>query len=225
MRRLKSSIPYNDGWMNTMDVRFSRWMLLVAGLTLFASPRQMTAQSALDDGGLQAGDVVVITVWQREELSGEFTVAPDGSLDHPLYRQVRVTGIPTGQVEARVREFLTAYEANPQIVVQPMYKVAVSGPVMRPDIYSLPPGTTVAQAVTRAGGVTEQGKRDEVELVRNGREIELDLTEAEAMQMPVQSGDLILVKSSGTTRGFTSVVLPLIQIVAVVVNVVSIATR
>jgi len=38
-------------------------------------------------------------------------------------------------------------------------------------------------------------------------------------------GDLILVKSSGTTRGFTSVFLPILQVVAVAINIVTIANR
>jgi polysaccharide export outer membrane protein len=155
--------------------------------------------------------VVQVTVWQRTELSGEFTVAPDGSLNHPLYRQVRVTGVPASQIEERLRSFLSAYEANPQVVVQPLYKVTVAGSVMRPDIYSLAPGTTVSQAVTQAGGVTENGKRDDVKLYRNANETELDLTEPEAIQMPVQSGDQILV-SSKSSGGIRTYVLPVLQI-------------
>lgn len=204
----------------------SRLFPFALGLALLAgSPRAMTAQGGGADGGLQPGDLVQVTVWQRGELSGEFAVAPDGSLSHPLYRQVRVTGIPVGQVEERLRSFLSQYEANPQMVVQPLYQVAISGPVMRPDIYNLPPGTTVAQAVTRAGGVMETGKRDDVRLIRNGRETELDLTEAEAMRMPVQSGDQILVKTSSGRSGFASVVLPVIQMAASVANLVYIFTR
>jgi polysaccharide export outer membrane protein len=207
----------------------SRFLLPLALGLVFAvgAPRALTAQNpgSTADGGLQPGDVVQVTVWERPELSGEFTVAPDGSLNHPLYRQVRVTGIPVGQVEERVRSFLSQYEANPQMVVQPLYQVAISGPVMRPDIYNLPPGTTIAQAVTQAGGITETGKRDDVMLIRDARETELDLTEAEAIQMPIQSGDQILVKTKGSAGAFVRVVVPLIHAVSVVANIVNIVTR
>jgi polysaccharide export outer membrane protein len=186
-------------------------LILTAGL-----PAAVSAQTGAD-GGLQPGDVVTVTVWQRDELSGDFTVAPDGSLNHPLYRQVRVTGIPVDQVEERMRSFLSAYESNPQLVVQPQYRVAVSGQVMRPDIYNLSPGTTVGQAVTHAGGVTEAGRRDDVRLIRNGRETRLDLGEAQAMQMPIES------ETGG--GGFRSVILPLIQIVGITANIINIATR
>lgn len=206
----------------------SRLLLpLALGLTLAAGvPEALRGQTpGAADGGLQPGDVVQVTVWQREELSGEFTVAPDGSLNHPLYRQVRVTGIPVAQVEERVKAFLAAYEANPQVIVQPFYKVTVVGPVMRPDIYDLPPGTTVAQAVTQAGGVMEEGKRDDVRLIRNAIETRLDLTEAEAIRMPIQSGDQILVKSKGGQNPFQRYILPVIQIGSSVANLIYISSR
>jgi polysaccharide export outer membrane protein len=177
------------------------------------------------EGGLQPGDVVQITVWQRDELSGEFTVTPDGSLSHPLYRQVRVTGIPASQVEERVRSFLSAYEANPQIVVQPMYKVAVAGAVMQPNIYNVPPGTTVGQVVIRAGGVVEGGNRDDVRLVRAGRETRLNLAEAQALQMALQSGDQVLITAETPGRGFVQTVLPILHAAMTVTNLVLITQR
>jgi protein involved in polysaccharide export with SLBB domain len=124
---------------------------------------------------------------------------------------VRVTGVPASQIEERLRSFLSAYEANPQVVVQPLYRVTVAGSVMSPGIYKLAPGTTVTQAVTQAGGVTENGKRDDVRLFRDNNETRLDLTELEAIGMPLESGDEILVKnkSSGTIRSY---ILPMIQI-------------
>lgn len=194
-----------------------RLILLVA---LLALPSVVSGQqTAAESGGIQPGDKVTITVWQRDELSGDFTVAPDGSLNHPLYRQVKVTGVPAIQIEERLRSFLSAYEANPQVVVQPYYKVAIAGSVMRPDIYDLPPGTTVVQAVTQAGGVTETGKRDDVRLYRGGDERRLDITELEAVSMLVQSGDQILVRDKSSSGGFRSLVLPIVQIGFSIANI------
>ena len=202
--------------------------VLALGFALFAAaPGAIQAQSpaAGADGGLQPGDIVEVTVWQRDELSGNFTVAPDGSLSHPLYRQVRVTGIPVNQVEDRVRSFLSAYESNPQIIVQPLYHVAISGPVMRPDIYNLPPGTTLSQAITRAGGVLDGGDREEVLLIRDGQETELNLTEADDMLMALQSGDQIIVTTDSGLGGFRSVILPVIQIATSVAHLIYLAGR
>ena len=201
----------------TMGGRMKLWFILI--IALMALPGVLSAQPAAAESGLQPGDKVTITVWQRDELSGDFTVAPDGSLNHPLYREVRVTGVPATQIEERLRSFLSAYEANPQVVVQPYYKVAIAGSVMRPDIYDLAPGTTVAQAVTRAGGVTENGKRDDVRLYRGGDESRLDITELEAVNMLVQSGDQILVRDKSSSGAFRTLVLPMLQIGFSIANI------
>jgi protein involved in polysaccharide export with SLBB domain len=176
-----------------------------------ALPAGLSAQVATPaDPGLQPGDLVEITVWQRDELSGQFTVSQDGTLSHPLYQQVRVTGLPADQVEDRLRSFLSQFEANPQVVVRPLYQVAVAGQVFRPNIYTVQPGTTVSQVVTLAGGVTETADTDDAQLTRGTRVTEIDLRDVSTVQMPVQSGDQILVKAKGT-GGFRERALPFLQ--------------
>jgi protein involved in polysaccharide export with SLBB domain len=205
--------------LSRRSVRVVEFAALAVTLIVLAASAAR-AQSPANDSGLQPGDKVTVTVWMRPELSGDFTVAQDGSLNHPLYRQVRVMDVPATQVEERLQNFLRSYEANPQVVVQPFYKVAIAGSVMRPDIYDLPPGTTVAQAVTRAGGVTEAGERDDVRLFRQGNEIRLDLTELEAVQMPVQSGDQIQVKVKDPQGLIRGTIIPIIQIGFWIANIV-----
>lgn len=176
------------------------------------------------DAGMRAGDMVEITIWQRDELSGEFIVAQDGTLIHPLYRQVRVTGIPASAVEERVRSFLSAFEANPQLVVQPHYKVAVGGGVMKPDIYDVLPGSTVTEVVTQAGGISEAGKRKDVRLIRAGREQRLDLTNPADMQVLLQSGDQIAVKEK-SSNWVSQNILPLLTAATSVASLISIQNQ
>jgi polysaccharide export outer membrane protein len=188
-------------------------------------PVRLSAQEAVSDPGLQPGDVVEITVWQREELSGEFTVSQDGTLVHPLYQQVRVTGLPSSQIQDRVRSYLSQFESNPQVIVRPLFKVAVAGAVMRPDIYSVQPGTTLSQVVTQAGGMTETADTDDVQLTRGTRVTEFDLRDLAAVQMPMQSGDQILVKSKAEGGGFRATVLPILQMGLLIGNIAVAASR
>ena len=167
-------------------------------LAICLVPQGLAAQDVMaSDPGLQPGDLVEITVWQREELSGQFPVSQDGTLVHPLYQQVRVTGLPPDQVQDRLRSFLSQFESNPQVVVRPLYQVVVGGQVFRPDIYTVQPGTTISQVVTLAGGATETGDIDEVQLRRGTNESEINLRDPASIQLRVQSGDQILVKEAG----------------------------
>lgn len=163
---------------------------------LACAPAARAQSSSADSTSMLApGDMVRITVWRKDELSGEFAVGPDGSILHPLYRDIRVAGVPPAQVEARLMEYLLRLETNPRFVVEPLFRVAVGGEVRKPDLYSLAPPTTLAQAVAVAGGPSERGRLDRVRLLRAGAEQVLDLTRADAGggNITVRSGDQILV--------------------------------
>src|SRR3954468_7477285 len=128
-----------------------RLLVSLLSLCLLTETEAVTAQApppaTATAVALNPGDVVRITVWRKPELSGDFVVAVDGTLSHPLYRDVRVIGVPMAAVEIRAREFLTNLEANPQFVVEPLIRVAVGGEVRLPNLYTLRPEPSLAQAV------------------------------------------------------------------------------
>jgi polysaccharide biosynthesis/export protein len=149
---------------------------------------------------LSAGDSVRITVWRRPEFSGDFIVSPDGSISHPLYRTVRVGGIPFTNAESNLRTFLARFEQDPQFVMEPLVRVAVSGEVGRPHVFVVRPETSIAEAVAQAGGPNQYGKRDRVRILRrqpNGaqRELYVNLLDPSGGTgtIRVHSGDQIVV--------------------------------
>lgn len=175
-------------------------ILLTFLVVTLGMPGTLNSQTPAPAAVLAPGDSVRITVWRSPELSGDFVVSPDGSITHPLYRAVKVAGLPMATVEANLARFLATYQSNPQFVVEPLVRVAVSGEVPRPAVFALRPETTVAEAVARAGGLTQFGRRDRVRLVRTSasgaeREVYVNLKNPTDPfgSGPVRSGDLILV--------------------------------
>lgn len=193
--------------------------VLLAFAACLLGGRAAAAQSG-DGATLNPGDHVQIAVFRAPELSGDFAVGSDGTITHPLYHAVRVVGLTQPEVEARVRTVLARLDANPQFVVQLLLRVAVGGEVTRPNLFTLPPETSVAQAVAQAGGATEQGRLDRVRLVRGGRVAVLDLTQPGGLaDQAVRSGDQIVVDRRGST--FRDVIVPLGSIIAGIAGVAS----
>ena len=201
-----------------------RALSAVLALVVFAAP--LAAQAQVDGPVMQPGDVLRITVWENEAMSGDVTVGPDGALMHPLYRQLRVAGVPMPEVEARMRTFLERFVNNPQFVAEPLLRVAVGGEVRQPNLYSLAPGTTVAQAVVLAGGPTERGRLDRVRLVRGGRESQLDLTDPASPMAAttIQSGDQFYV-ARRDPNVFREYIAPAGGLLAAVVSLLNFLTR
>jgi len=202
-------------------------LLVVFSLLHTGAIRAALAQApaaAVDgaNGALSPGDVVRITVWRKPELSGDFVVAGDGTLSHPLYRDIHVTGIPLPAVETRLRDFLVKLESNPQFVIEPLLRVAVAGEVRTPNLYTLRPETSVAQAVAIAGGPTDRGRQDRVVLVRDHRQTTIRLRTADqsGATMPIRSGDQIMVERQSAV--FRDVIAPMISILGATAAVVSV---
>jgi polysaccharide biosynthesis/export protein len=116
---------------------------------------------------LSPGDTLRIVVWRKPEFSGEFVIGADGNVIHPLFRAVRVAGVPIATAEANIRNFLLQYDQNPQFVLEPLLRVAVSGEVSRPSVFAVQPRTTIAEAVARAGGTNQNGNRKKVRVIRS----------------------------------------------------------
>lgn len=170
---------------------------------------------------LVPGDLVRVTVWQKPELSGEFMVNPEGSLAHPLYQEVQVVGVPLSVAKTRLRDFLAStFTKDPLITMEPLFRVTVGGEVRQPNLYSVPRGTTVAQVVALAGGVSERGKASKVHLLRGGKDTRVDLTGSnpETANLTLLSGDQIIV---GRGHNFFRDVLgPFASLTAAVVSVI-----
>ena len=188
--------------------------LIVLGSTAAA---QTIRQAAV----LQPGDEIRIKVWRDSEMSGDLGIAPDGSLIHPVFRAVKVTGIPLADVETRIRTFLLRYQTEPQFVAEPLFRVTIGGEVQKADLYFLAPNVTIGQAVALAGGATERGRTDRVRLLSNGQLSTIKLNDNDPTgNLPVRSGDLLIVERRGSF--FREIFTPLVAIVgsaAAIINV------
>ena len=182
----------------------TRLTAVLAAIALTAShncvAQSLAGQSGRGAGATPAltllpGDVLRIDVWQQKEYSCECPISSDGTISHPLYRELNVSGLGLSDIETKLRALLGKYLAAPTFDIQPLVRVVVAGEVRQPSIYTVPPGTSVAQAVFRAGGPTDRGRLDQVRLVRGQSVQMLDLTRPDAapMNVDVHSGDQILV--------------------------------
>lgn len=199
------------------------WFLLLAcsaGVTSAVAQKSPVYATPEVAQTLAPGDKIQITVFRMPELSGEFVIDADGTINHPLYHSIVVTGVPLAEAEDRVRGVLLRLQTNPQFVIQPLFRVAVGGEVRQPNLYNLPPETTIAQAVAQAGGVTSDGMLDNVKLLRGGGESTLDLTQPGSVlsAMHVHSGDQIIVERRSSK--FRDYIIPLGSVIAGLAGIV-----
>ncbi len=179
---------------------------------------------------LEPGDTVRIVVWRKPEFSGDFVIGQDGTITHPLYRALKIGGVPIPQAEENIRRFLSQYDQNPQFVLEPLISISVSGEVPRPAVFAVQPKTNISEAVARAGGLTKDGQANRVRIYRSEsdgtrREIYASLKDPDdpVAQAPVHSGDQIIVDKR--TSFFKDVLVPTISVLGSIASIVLLARR
>jgi len=201
-------------------MNLSSWA--VAAL-LLAPVVSAAAQAARSDPVLRPGDMLRLSVWRHPELSGDFLVAPDSTVVHPLYQRVQVAGVPLPVVKERLRALLVTYEQGVEFAIEPLFAVTVAGEVRQPNLYRLPQGTTFAQAIAQAGGPTEVGRLDRVHVIRRDSAMVIDLARnySRYERLPIASGDQVLVARRSDSNFLRDVLYPLASLTAAVAAVLA----
>lgn len=118
---------------------------------------------------LGSGDLLKITVFNQEDLSGEYTINGAGQVSLPLIGDVNTKDLTVKQVEQGIADKLKPdYLLNPRVSVQvlnyrPFY---ILGEVKEPKSYPYVDGMTYLNAVAIAGGYTYRAKEDHVVVIR-----------------------------------------------------------
>lgn len=191
--------------MTQFPIKFFSRLLLLCGVffctALLAEEKneQQTqsqqAPSLNQEYRLGSGDLLKITVFNQEDLSGEYTINGAGQISLPLIGAVNTKDLTVKQVEQGIADKLKPdYLLNPRVSVQvlnyrPFY---ILGEVKEPKSYPYVDGMTYLNAVAIAGGYTYRAKEDHVVVIRMNdpqkRELTLNMDEK------VLPGDVIHVK-------------------------------
>jgi polysaccharide export outer membrane protein len=168
-----------------------------------------TAAEGSEDYRLSPSDVIVVTVFQEKDLSGEFRVSGSGEITFPLLVTVKVAGLTPAEVEKVIRDRLKNedFMVDPQVTVAVKeYRkrtVAVFGKVNRQGLVELPAEQpmTIIEAITAAGGLMPIAKEGGIQVTRKGVEkpFVFDLKELRKITDPkkmfyLQPNDTIEVK-------------------------------
>ena len=144
---------------------------------------------------LENGDKVKVTVFNEEQLSGEFVVDGAGNIAFPLIGQVPVGGLSGNEIEQRLTERLSGrYLVNPKVSVEVLSQrpIYLLGEVGKAGEYPYRPGLNVVNAIALAGGFSPRAATSYVTIRRaNGGELKDHPVDPAVLVYP---GDMITVQ-------------------------------
>jgi polysaccharide export outer membrane protein len=119
---------------------------------------------------LGPGDEVSIRIWRNDDLNRTVKIDPSGNIYLPLAGEIKAAGITIPELRKDIAIRLSKYLVNPQIDVNTTAvssrKVYVLGEVRSPGTFYLEQNMPPWEAISRAGGFTEDANRDSLLLVR-----------------------------------------------------------
>ena len=106
-------------------------------------------------------DVLAIAVFDQPQLTGRYTVQPDGTFTFPLVGAIKAGGSTVQEIEGAIRTRLAAgYLKSPQVSVSieqfRSQQVFVMGEVRQPSGLPYTGPMTLMEALARAGSLTER---------------------------------------------------------------------
>jgi protein involved in polysaccharide export with SLBB domain len=157
--------------------RLSRiWLLLTVGALLLACGHRYPPPPNLPDPVVNLrvgpGDVLEVFVVGEEKLPKEYEVQPDGSLDFPYTKGIKVAGLEPHDIASAIRQQLVEakFLVSPQVQVKVKAfnskKVQVIGQVTKPGPLPYQDGMTLVQAISAAGWFTPLADTNHVQLIR-----------------------------------------------------------
>ncbi|CAN5392829.1 polysaccharide biosynthesis/export family protein [soil metagenome] len=145
------------------------------GEVIATGDRYVSNRAVVTDYRLGIGDKVRVTVFREPDVSGEFAVAPDGTVALPLIGAVPAVGRRIDELAAEAQaRYGDGYLRNPQVGVEvttfrPFFML---GEVGAQGQYPYSVGLTAFNAIATAQGFTPRADRYIVHIRREGATVE-----------------------------------------------------
>jgi polysaccharide biosynthesis/export protein len=137
------------------------WAAVKGMLFLSAAFIIFFAVSASADYKIGPGDVLEITIWRFEDLSGTFKVTSEGYVNHILIGSIKVAGSSAEEVQLNLTRILSGkYIRNPRVKVTIKeyhnLRISLLGEIKKPGVIELDREITLLDAIVMAGGPTDK---------------------------------------------------------------------
>lgn len=141
------------------------------------------------------GDQVSIFVWRNAEISGNFTVRPDGKVTTSLVEDIEVSGRTPTMLARQLEEQLSVYINNPRVTVSVSRfngpfseQVRVIGEAGNPRAVNYTQHMTLLDLMIEVGGLTEFANGNNAKLIRviNNEQVTFNI----AIEDLIKDGDI-----------------------------------
>ena len=158
---------------------------------------------------LGQGDEIDIKVFRNPEFDQKVKVGPEGVIFIPLIGDIKAAGVGVVALRQEITDKLAEFIVKPQVTIDVTFsktrKVFVLGEVHHPGVFVIDDTMNVAEAVSQAGGFTNDAADQSVMVIRGDlRQPELKKVDFQkllskgdmAQNLSLQRGDIVYIPAS-----------------------------
>jgi polysaccharide export outer membrane protein len=148
----------------------------------------LAAGAAADTYVIGPSDVLTVTVWKEQALSGSVLVRPDGMISIPLLGDIQAAGLTPPQLASMIATKLKKFVQDPNVTIEISQihskVVYLLGEVGKKGPIDMTPGMTLLEAIGSAGGLTEFANLKKIYILRaeNGKQQKIPVHYKEALK-------------------------------------------
>lgn len=149
--------------------------------------------------GLSPGDGIRLIVYNiTDEVSGDYFVQKDGNIQLPYIGLVYTKDLEFESIQKEIIAKYAAIYRNPEITVQPLYRIIVLGEVRTPGTYYVTGVEKFSDLLAKAGGETRDANLNKIYVIRGDQKIDINakeiLTKGQSLEnIGLEPGDQIYV--------------------------------
>jgi len=140
-------------------------------------PEQKTTSNHEKQAIIGVGDIVNLSVFNESDLSGDYTVLQDGSIQVPLIGAIHINDMELNNAANLIAKTLKSkgYLINPKVTlsIAQSQTVKILGEIQKSGEYVYTDDITILGLVAKAGGFSYRARQDRFDIIRkNGNETE-----------------------------------------------------
>ena len=148
---------------------------------------------------ISPGDGIRISFLDIQDLiTGDYYIQPNGLINLPLIGTLNTSNKDFKELKAEIESRYDSLYKDPHLSVNALFRINILGEVRNPGFYYVSDSEKFTAILAFAGGTTETADLDNIKLIRNYKEIEINVQDviregSTATDFGLQSGDQVFV--------------------------------
>lgn len=171
------------------------FLILLATLCIFISLNSYAQK-------INPGDGIRISFLDVKDVTtGDYYIQPNGLINLPLIGIVNTKNKDFEEIKKEIVSRYSSLYKDPQLSVNALFKINILGEVRNPGFYYVSDDEKFTALLAYAGGATESADLSDIKLIRNFKQIDIDLETiiekgSTGYDIILQSGDQVFVPRS-----------------------------